>query len=48
MAQILNSRSSKGTLLQVDSEAMESAEVEHMAEMLLMRGQRVGENQYIV
>ena len=48
VAQILNSRSSKGTLLQVDSEAMESAEVEHMAEMLLMRGQRVGENQYIV
>ena len=27
---------------------MEVAEVEHTAEMLLMRGQRVGENQYIV
>ena len=48
VAQILNSRSSKGTLLQVDGEAMEVAEVEHTAEMLLMRGQRVGEIQYVV
>ena len=27
---------------------MEAAEVEHSAEMLLMRGQRVGENQFVV
>ena len=47
VAQILNSRSSEGKLLQVDVEAMEVAEVEHTAEMLLMRGQRVGENQYV-
>ena len=26
---------------------MEAAEVQHTAEMFLMRGQRVGENQYI-
>ena len=48
VAQILNSRSSEGTLLQVDGEALEVAEVEHTAEMLLMRGQRVGENQDVV
>ena len=48
VAQILNSKSSKGKLLQVDGEAIEAAEVEHTVEMLLMRGQRVGENQYVV
>ena len=38
VAQILNSRSSKSTLLQVDGEAIEVAEVEHMAVLLLTRG----------
>ena len=37
VAQILNCRSSEGTLLQVDGEALEAAEVKHTAEMLLMR-----------
>ena len=48
VAQILNSKSSKGTLLQFDGEAVEAAEVKHTTEMLLMRGQKVAENQYIV
>ena len=41
-------KSSKGTLLQVDGEAVEGAEVEHTEEMLLMRGQGVGESQYVI
>ena len=45
VAQILNRRSSEGTLLQVDGEAVEVAE---LTKMMLMKGLRVGENQYIV
>ena len=41
---VLNLRSSKGTHLQVDSEALKAVEVEHTVEMLLMRGQGVGKN----
>ena len=41
-------RSSKGTLLQVDGEAMEVAEVKHTVEMLLMRGPGVGKKQNII
>ena len=48
VSQVLNLRSSKGTLLQVDGEALEVAEVKHTMEMLLMRGQGVGKNQNIV
>ena len=48
VAQILNSRSCKGTLLQVDGEAMEVAEVKHTAEIMRMRGKKVGENKNVI
>ena len=44
VAKILDVRSSKGTLLQVDGEAVEAAEVKDMSEMLLVRVQGVGKN----
>ena len=48
MAKILDVRSSEGTLHQIDGEAVEAAEVEDTAEMLLVRVQRVGKNQCII
>ena len=36
MSKLLNLRSSKNTLLQVDGEALEAAEVEDMVEVKLM------------
>ena len=48
MAKILNMRSNECTLFKVDGEAVEAAEVEDMAEMLLVRVQGVGKNQYII
>ena len=48
VAKIIYMRSSKGTLLQVDGEAVETAEVKDTAEMLMVRVQGVRENQYII
>ena len=48
MSKIHNLRSSKNTLLKVDGEAVEAAEVEDVAEVKLMISQGVGENQNII
>ena len=48
MSKILNMRSSKNTLLQVDGEAIEAAEVEDTVEVKLMIRQGASENQNII
>ena len=48
MAKILNLRGSKNTLFQVDGKAMETAEVEDVAEVKLMIIQEVGKDQNVI
>ena len=48
VAKMLYARSSKHTLLQVNGEEVEVAEVKDTADMLLVRVQGVRKNQYII